>query len=174
MAIVENLVIRQLAKAKPQSLDGPCQVISDFAHAAITARKRQSSGKFLAESLVPDLAMLATLTACKVAKATVLQTAVSKLDDILGSDAGLSPVQVRLKAQEAGRLIVARAREFLKLKEQDWRVETASQTITQGAARFVQMILDGHESFEYLDSECTGVLERLDDLQKESPAGDNA
>ena len=110
MAIVENLVIRQLVKAKPQSLDGPCQVISDFAHAAITVSKRQSPGKFLAESLVPDLAMLATLTACKVAKATVLQTAV-QLDDILGSDAGLSPAQVHLKSQESGRLIVARARD---------------------------------------------------------------
>jgi len=77
-------------------------------------------------------------------------------------------LQVHLKSQEAGRLIVARARGVLKLKEHACRVEAASETITEGAARVAQMILAGSVSLEDLDSECRRVLGLVGDLEKES------
>jgi len=168
VAIVEKLVIRQLVKAKPQSLGAPCQLISDFAHAAITVSERQDPGKFLAESLVPDLAMLAALAACNAAKATVLQKAVATLGGIFASGAALSPVQARLKSQEPGRLIAARARGVVKLKEHECRTEAASEAIAEGAARIAQMIIAGSVSLEGLDSERKRVLGLVDDLEKES------
>ena len=98
----------------------------------------------------------------------MLQKAVATLDGIFASGTALSPVQVRPKSQEPGRLIVARARDVLKLPEHDCRVEAACQTITKGAARVAQVTLAGSVSPEDLGSECRRVLGLVGDLEKES------